>query len=226
MRILFTNAYHMSGFTEIYIITKEGLGVFHYSYKGSSGQNSELISGFLSAINSFAEELGWPSGVGLIRAKGLECRIVPGDIVFCAVLLSSTSGLGVMTDPILNDLAEELLKSFEKNFGEQLKKDGKYIEPKKYTKFEKNCHEVIDLQRDQVYELYQKLCLIESIESKVPQKWCLPLMEELSSGVKDVTPKFKDIIQKYPHMKRVIERINYSSAPVWDIFDIPLYPVN
>jgi hypothetical protein len=213
----------MSGYIEIFITTKTGVTVFHYNYKGSSGKDSELVSGFLSAINSFAEELGWPSGVGLIRAKGLECRIVCGEVVFCALLVSSTAGLGVMTDPILNNLAEEIYQAFEKKYGQEVKKDGKFIEMNKYKPFEQDCKEIIQNEKDQTYELYQKIILIESFQAKVPQKWCLPLIEELSSGVKDVTPKFAEIIQKYPHMKKVIERVNFQSAMIWDIFDIPLY---
>ena len=216
----------MSGFIEIFISTKTGVTVFHLNYKGTSGKDSELITGFLSAINSFAEELGWPSGVGLIRAKGLECRIVCGEVVFCALLVSSTAGLGVMTDPILNNLAEELYAAFEKRFGDEVKKDGKFIDTLKYKYFEEDCRQIIQMERDQTYELYQKLILIESFQAKVPQKWCLPLIEELSNGVKDVTPKFADIIQKYPHMKKVIERVNTSNFMIWDIFDIPLYNPN
>lgn len=216
----------MSGFIEIFITTKSGVTVFHYNYKGTSGKDSELVSGFLSAINSFAEELGWPSGVGLIRAKGLECRIVCGDVVFCALLVSSTAGLGVMTDPILNNLAEEIYQAFEKKYGQEVKKDGKFIEINKYKPFEEDCKQIIQMEKDQTYELYQKIVLIESFQAKVPQKWCLPLIEELSSGVKDVTPKFAEIIQKYPQMKKVIERVNFQNAMIWDIFDIPLYNPN
>jgi hypothetical protein len=213
----------MVGTTEIFISTKTGISIFHLTIKGKSEKNSELISGFLSAVNSFASELGWPSGVGLIRAKGMECRIVSGDIVFCALLIDNSAGLGMMTDPILNELAVDLLAEFHKHYLDKVKKAGKLIDSNAFLDFADNCKAVIEKYKDQTFELYQKLILIESIDSKVPQKWCIPLIEELSSGVKDITPKFRDIIEKYPHMKRVIERVNFSSAPIWSIFDIPLY---
>ena len=213
--------------TEIFISTKSGVSLFTMIVAGESTKDSNLLSGFLSAVNSFAEEMGWPEGVGLIRAKGMECRLVSGKNIFCALLIENSVGLGHMTDPTLNDLAIELLETFEKEFEKEINsaliENTQIFNEKDYISFKDSASKIIEKYRAQTFELYQKIILIESIYSKVPQKWCLPLMEELSTGVIDVMPKFAFIIKKYPHMKKVIQRVNMEQKAIWDIFDVPLY---
>lgn len=74
---------------------------------------------------------------------------------------------------------------------------------------------------EQTYELYQKLILIEAMYAKVPQKWCLPMIERLGNGERvDIV---KNIPEQYHRpLKKAIRKVNLNSKPVWEIFVLPL----
>ena len=62
---------------EVYVISK-GQGTLLHKYNlldfGESDKD-QLVSGFLTALNSFAEEVGFPRGVSLIRSGNIEASI-------------------------------------------------------------------------------------------------------------------------------------------------------
>jgi len=57
--------------------------------------------------------------------------------------------------------------------------------------------------------------------AKVPQKWCLPLLERVSEG-ENVIDEFPNVIKKYPNMKKAIEKVNFNNHIIWEIFAIPI----
>ncbi len=55
----------------------------------------------------------------------------------------------------------------------------------------------------------------------MPQKWCLPLIEQAGKGKK------VEIVKNIPEMyhkplKAAIQKVNHNSYPVWGIFIVPL----
>lgn len=210
----------------MYVYTKDGICLFDY-VMGGEEVDAELVSGFLTAIHSFAREMGWPSGVSLIRSGFLECRIATGEHVFSALVIDNNMLLGHMTEPLLGDLATQIVQRFERIYaGEVAKASEERLFKIDTTGFRQVVDEVLAEFRDQTFELYQKLILIESMYAKVPQKWCIPLIERLSAGEKDITGEFDAIIKKYYFMKKAIQKVNREQAQVWDLFQIPLYEVD
>jgi len=57
--------------------------------------------------------------------------------------------------------------------------------------------------------------------AQVPQKWCLPLLEQASVG-ENIIPMLSDIPKQYQaQLKRAIDKVNDAAAPVWEIFQVP-----
>ena len=210
---------------EVYIIAKDA-GILLYKYSiVNLGQTDkdELMSGFLSALNNFVKELDFPDGVSLIRSGHLEARFSPGKHVFSVLIIDYQIPLGSSTEPILSGLAEEITELFEKKYKDSLDTQIKsnQFKPKIFDDFWKDIDQIIDLFGEQSHELYQKLVLIEAMYAKVPQKWCLPLVEQAGQGKK------VDIVKNIPEMyhkplKAAIQKVNHNSYPVWEIFIVPL----
>ncbi len=210
---------------EVYIIAKDA-GILLYKYSiVNFGQTSkdELMSGFLSALNNFVKELDFPDGVSLIRSGHLEARFSPGKHVFSVLIIDYQIPLGSSTEPILSGLAEEITELFEKKYQDSLEKQIKShkFETNTFDEFWKDIDQIIDLFGEQSHELYQKLVLIEAMYAKVPQKWCLPLIEQAGEGKK------VEIVKNIPEMyykplKSAIQKVNHDSYPVWEIFIVPL----
>ncbi|KKK89110.1 hypothetical protein LCGC14_2736390, partial [marine sediment metagenome] len=183
----------------------------------------ELMSGFLAALNNFVKELDFPDGVSLIRSGHLEARFSPGTHVFSVLIIDYQIPLGSSTEPILSGLAEEITENFETKYKDSLDEQIKSnkFKTKTFDDYWKDIDQIIDLYGEQSHELYQKLVLIEAMYAKVPQKWCLPLIEEAGQGKK------VDIVKNIPEMyhkplKAAIQKVNHDSYPVWEIFIVPL----
>ncbi len=210
---------------EVYIIAKDA-GILLYKYSiVNLGQTDkdELMSGFLAALNNFVKELDFPDGVSLIRSGHLEARFSPGTHVFSVLIIDYQIPLGSSTEPILSGLAEEITEHFETKYKDSLDEQIKSnkFKTKTFDDYWKDIDQIIDLYGEQSHELYQKLVLIEAMYAKVPQKWCLPLIEEAGQGKK------VDIVKNIPEMyhkplKAAIQKVNHDSYPVWEIFIVPL----
>lgn len=210
---------------EAYIIAKDA-GVLLYKYSildFTQTDKDQLMSGFLSALNNFAKEMEFPEGVSLIRSGSLEARFSPGKHVFSVLIIDYQIPLGASTEPILSGLAEEIVLAFERKYEKELEEQFKTqkFAPPVFEEFGTEIDRIIDLFGEQSNELYQKLVLIEALYGKVPQKWCIPLIEEVGKGER------VDIVENIPEMyhrmlKKAIRKVNLESKPVWEIFVVPI----
>lgn len=217
------------GRKEIFILTKDGTCLFesHVGVSVLDTADADIVTGFLSAVNSFAMEMGWPAGVTLIRSGSLECRICPGRWTFAAIVVDQELPWGYTTEPVIEDLAAQICQRFEEKYAHdlQVQDEGKLFNATRFTDFHADVDEIFAQFKAQAFELYQKLILTEAIYAHVPQKWCVPLIEHLTAGMADVTGLFPTIIKMYPYMKRAITKVNGEQAKVWDLFGIKTYQV-
>jgi len=211
---------------DIYIITKdEGANLTKFNILGEYDQEKDaLISGFLAALNNFAKDMDFPEGVSLIRSGSLEARYSVGKYIFTVLIIDYSMPLGdMMTEPILSGMANEITERFESMYEQQLLdgKKNKFFKSANFVDFNKEIENIIEKYMQETFELYQKLVLIEAMYAKVPQKWCLPLLERASEG-ENIIPSLKDIPDQYqPQLKKAIDKVNSSAAPVWEIFQVP-----
>ncbi len=219
----------MTNKCEIYTITKEGTLLCKYSILGmEETDRDQLMSGFLIALNSFAKDIGFPSGVSLIRSGNLEARFSSGDYVFSVLIIDYSMPLGLMTEPILSGLSQELCETFEQKYQDILKKGSKnhIYSSSDFLGFQSEINDIIDRYGCETDELYQKLVLIESMYAKVPQKWILPLIEKVHDGV-DLAQELKKIPEIYhKQLKRAIDKVYFDSMPLWEIFAIAILPTD
>ena len=178
---------------EVYIIAKDA-GILLYKYSildfGETDKD-QLMSGFLTALNNFVKELDFPEGVSLIRSDSIEARFNAGKHIFSVLIIDYQMPLGSSTEPILSGLAEEITMRFEEKYlslEEQID-TGQF----EFQDFRAEIDGIIDKFGEESYELYQKLVLIEALYAKVPQKWCIPMIEELGQGKEKV-----DIVKGIP----------------------------
>ncbi|MFX1476862.1 MAG: hypothetical protein ACFFCI_01905 [Promethearchaeota archaeon] len=209
---------------EVYIIAKDS-GVLLYKYSildfGETDKD-QLMSGFLTALNNFAKEVHFPAGVSLIRSGSLEARFSPGELIFSVLMIDYQMPLGSSTEPILSGLAEEITQGFEMKYKEPLKEQVQSNKFKTdiFNDFQQEIDKIIDKYGVESYELYQKLVLIEAMYAKVPQKWCLPLIEQ--AGMKKDVNIPRGIPKKYHYLlKGAVQKVNLTSMPVWEIFAVP-----
>ena len=210
---------------EVYIIAKDaGLLLYKYSIIDfGDSVKDDLMSGFLTALNNFAKELDFPEGVSLIRSGSLEARYILCEYVFSVLIIDYQIPLGASTEPVLSGLAEEIVRKFEDKYQEELKEQFKTqkFAPKVYNDFWEDIDRIIDLYGKQSLELYQKLVLIEALYAKVPQKWCLPLIEKVGKGERvDIVENIPDMYHRL--LKKAVRKVNIESKPVWEIFVVPL----
>lgn len=209
----------------IYIVTKDGTMVYGYNIsKQDSSNEDNLLSGFLSAVNLFANAMKWPTGTLLIRAGTLECRIRTGKGIFTALFIENNKNLDDMCEPVLGDLTQDIGDAFERDFGAILSKqlETGIIMDQMFAPFSKTVEKILSTTASQTTELYQKLILIKSLYAKVPQKWILPLMTQVAIG-EPIKQELHTISKKYRVIKKVIEDVNETQASVWHLFDIPMY---
>lgn len=214
---------------EVYVIAKDA-GILLYKYSildFGEDDKDQLMSGFLTALNNFVKELDFPAGVSLIRSGSLEARFSAGEHVFSVLIIDYQMPLGASTEPILSGLAEEIVQKFEKKYKNELEKQVKtcQFESTAFSDFWEEIDGTIDQFGEQSNELYQKLVLIEALYAKVPQKWCIPLIEKLGEG------ENVDILESipktyYPQLKSAIRKVNLDSQPVWEIFAVSILDPN
>lgn len=210
---------------DIYVITKdEGANLTKFNILGEYDQEKDqLIAGFLAALNTFAKDLDFPAGVSLIRSGSLEARYSVGKYIFTVLIIDYSMPLGMMTEPILSGMANEITERFEVLYEQELI-DGqkkKVYKSANFLNFNSEIEKIIEKYMQETFELYQKLVLIEAMYAKVPQKWCLPLLERASEG-ENIIPDLIDIPDQYkPQLKKAIDKVNSSAAPVWEIFQVP-----
>ena len=208
---------------EIYIVTKDGILLHKYDLIHMDQlSHDQLMSGFLSALNSFASDLGFPQGVGLIRSGTMECRFSPGKYIFSALIIDYSMPLGLNSEGILSGLANDVTELFEKQFSQQLIEGdiSRVYRSSDFSSFNTVLNNLIDRYGRETFELYQKLILIEAMYAKVPQKWIIPLVEQAQEGG-SVLEELRMIPVAYrPQLLKVIRKINYEGAPVWKLFAI------
>ena len=214
---------------EVYVIVKDA-GVLLNKYAildfGQTDKD-QLMSGFLSALNNFVKELDFPEGVSLIRSGSLEARFSPGEHVFSVLIIDYQMPLGSSTEAILSGLAEEINQKFEEKYKEPLQKQVKShkFEPNVFKDFWKDIDQIIDQFGEESHELYQKLVLIEAMYAKVPQKWCLPMIELVGAGRRvDVRKGIPEMYHRL--LKRAIQKVNHENRPVWEIFAVSMLDPN
>ncbi|WP_457558128.1 hypothetical protein [Candidatus Harpocratesius sp.] len=211
---------------EIYIITKTGTLLHKYDIINSDQNNrDQLIGGFLTALNGFAQEIGFPEGVSLIRSGNLEARFSPGTHVFSVLMINYSMPLGYMVEPILSGMAKEITELFETAYEKELISGEKkrIYRASEFESFRTTIDNIIDKFGSETIELYQKLILIEGIYAKIPQKWVVPLMERISLGENILEELFRSIPEIYHRqLLKVIKKVNLENRPIWEIFAIPL----
>jgi hypothetical protein len=210
---------------EIYVITKDdGANLSKFDILGEKdSEKDQLISGFLAALNNFAKDMNFPAGVSLIRSGSLEARYSVGKHVFTVFIIDYSMPLGAMTEPILSGLANEITEKFEEMYEADILEGQKkkFYKTTVFKGFEAEIETIMEKYNQETFELYQKLVLIEAMYAKVPQKWCLPLLEQASAG-ENIIPALNDIPEQYQaQLKKAIEKVNESAAPVWEIFQVP-----
>ncbi len=210
---------------EIYVIAKDsGLLLHKYAIVNLGDERQdELLSGFLVALNNFAQEVRFPAGVSLIRSGSLEARFSAGTYVFSVLIIDFEIPLGSSTESVLSGLASEVVERFEADYKEVLEQQFKtqIFDPDKFADFGRVVDSIIDKFGREATELYQKLVLIEGMYAKVPQKWCLPLIERVSQD--DPVDVVAEIPKKYHRLlKQAVLKVNRESKPVWDIFVVSL----
>jgi hypothetical protein len=208
---------------EIYVITKdEGANLIKFDILGESdAEKDQLISGFLAALNNFANDLGFPAGVSLIRSGSLEAWYSVGAYIFTVFIIDYSVPLGLTCEPILSGMANEITERFESLYVAEILegKKKKVFKSKAFTGFKSEV--IIEKYMQETFELYQKLILIEAMYAQVPQKWCLPLLERAAKG-ENIIQDLGQIPKNYQsQLKKAIIKVNVSAAPVWEIFQVP-----
>jgi hypothetical protein len=210
---------------EFYINTKTGLMLHKFSLKkeSQSSDKDQLVSGLLSAINSFATDLGWSEGVSMIRSGSIEARYSQGKHVFGILIVDYYKPGITDSESALDGFAQDITQRFETVYQKELE-EGKQTNRYDITKFEdfdKHINEVIDANNNQIAEIYQQQILVQSIYADIPQEEILPLMHRLKSG-ENILDELPDLIMKYPVMLKAIEKTNLDYEPVWEIFKVPM----
>ncbi len=210
---------------EVYIIVKEeGIGLHRFTFLNDHEETQDqLVSGFLTALNSFAKEIGFPKGVSLIRSGSLEARFSPGKNVFTVLIIDYFLPLGLMAEPILSSMAKEITEAFEKKYKKALTqaKKGNIYKSSDFHGFRENINDLLDKYGRESLELYQKLILVECLYDNVPEEIIIPLLQKASKKM-DVLNEFKKIPKKFrKSVKNAVNKINYRYAPLLEIFAIP-----
>jgi hypothetical protein len=215
------------GSVSVYISTKDGSLLLHTDVVNPTEVRDEnLVSGFLSAINSFASDMGWPAGVSLIRSGNLECRLSSGKRIFVALIIENPAiiSTNAMLESYISSVASDICEKFENQYTKLLEKaqGSNNVYPEhEFAKFKDNIMEIVDKFGAEIKELYYKLILVDAIYSRVPMKWCTPLIEKAATSA-DLTQDFDDLIKKYPHFTKIIWKINNGYRPIWELFGVNL----
>lgn len=214
---------------EIFIYSPSGLCLFHFEFYGTPNSNpldQHLVSGLFSAINLFADKMGWKKGLNLIRAENVEVRFHMGNKILIALLSNTEMKINYLIEPILEDLAVELASQFEKEFKEVLAVNFAQgiVNPDQFSAFSNSIDRIFIHFRRQTFELYQKLILNEAIYFEVPADICTHLIHQLSEG-RSVVNELGELMKKYNKIRLAIKKINYEQRALWNLFKTPIYEV-
>ncbi|MHA1672522.1 MAG: hypothetical protein ACTSYI_02755 [Promethearchaeota archaeon] len=214
---------------EIFIFAPTGLCLFHFEFyrrPNPNPLNQNLISGLFTAINIFADRMGWKDGLNLIRADNVEVRFHKGESIIIAVLSNREMKINYLIEPILEDLAIELTSTFEKEYQEvlDLTVSSGISNPNQFSTFSNSVDRIFITFRKQTFELYQKLILHEAMYFEIPTDKCTRLIHQLSEG-RSVVNELGELMKKYPKIKLAIKKINYEQRALWNLFKTPIYDV-
>ncbi len=212
---------------EIFILTKNGLCLFHFEFFGEIKEkpiNQNLISGLLSAINTFAVNMGWEKGLNLIRSGDSELRFGMGEHIIVALSSNVNMKLSYLVEQILVDLANDLGRDFEHKYHQYLEKSNEngIADTAIFTDFKETVNTFFIKYRKQTFELYQKLILTEGIYLGCLPELCANLIHRLTNG-KSVIGEMSEILRDYPIISHAISKVNIEQKPLWQIFNIPLF---
>ncbi len=215
---------------EVFIISKKSGNTLHkYSILGIEDEiKDELFSGFLSALNKISKEVGFPD-VSLIRFGNLEARFSPGRYIFTVLIIEIMMPLtGLMTERLLNGLAQEINSAFENKYMDYLEAlDNNNVPQTEYfDDFRNIIDQIINRIGNEVNRFYQKSLIQESINQSA-HDWNIidelnTLLKRISQG-KDILEDLEPLEKEYKSVTNAIKKINFNYAPVWEIFVIPLY---
>ena len=214
---------------EIFIITRSGALLFHYDISGkkiSRDVDKTMLSALMSAIQLFAENLGWASGITLIQAGDIEIRFGMGDFVIIALVSSIELKLNHVVEPILRDFAKELCTAFEKQFASEFVDDIDHgmVRTGEFDEFKTSFQDILTRYQTETFELYQKLILSEGISLDIPPEICIKIIHLISEG-QDMIEEMKNMVESYPLLKMAITRVNYAQFPIWKMFSIPMFEI-
>ena len=106
---------YRNNFQTLLIMSKEsGINIFSYS-ENKSSSNEQLISGFLTAIDSFVQTLSGSTGLQEISYKGFKICAEIGENIKIITILSESS------DDIFRERLKYLRKQIESRFENQIK---------------------------------------------------------------------------------------------------------
>jgi len=195
-----------------------------FSVKKTHDETKDLlVSGLLSAINSFATDIGWSSGVSMIRSGSIEARYSQGHYVFGILIVDYYKPGIADSESVLESFAKDITERFEQVYKDELEevKNTNRYDVSLFQDFTNHITEIITANNDQIAEIYQQQILVQSIYADVPQEKILPLLARLKSG-ENILDELPDLIMKYPVMLKAIEKTNMDYEPVWEIFKVPM----
>ena len=212
---------------ELYIIAKNGLCLFHFEFFGKIKEkpiDQNLVSGLVSAINSFVENLGWTKGLNLVRSGDTELRFSKSENIIVALLTHVDMKFSYLVEQILVDLASDLGNTFEENYLDELQECAEtgISDTEVFVNFKEVVSDFFIKYRKQTFELYQKLILTESLYLGIDTDLCSNLIHQISEG-KSVIGELSDMMKQYPIIEKVIEKVNNKQEPMWKIFNIPIF---
>ncbi|MCF2137953.1 MAG: hypothetical protein K9W43_12035 [Candidatus Thorarchaeota archaeon] len=121
---------------EFMVIASGGVPIFHYSFTGERRLN-ELLSGFLSAITSFASEFGERS-VQSLSFKGSEILYEQADKDTIFIMLVDAGAPIHILRAVLRDLSKKFLNNYSTELG------GVLIVKELFDDFETEVHRAIN----------------------------------------------------------------------------------
>jgi hypothetical protein len=214
---------------EVYIITRSGMCLFHFDFLGKIKKeevDQNLISGLISAINLFAERMGWLSGVSQIKSGATDLRFVSLKYVIVALVSEIKLNFSHLVEPIIYDLAHDVGTTFEQKFDSELKAayENGIQDYSIFDAFKEVFTDFMVKYRKQVFELYQKLILTEAINLGAPPEVCAKMINQVSNG-KTVVGELATLMNKIPIIKQAIQKVNFTQQPMWALFSIPTYEI-
>jgi hypothetical protein len=211
---------------EIYIMLHSGACLFHLNMIGgikSEPVNEDLMASYLSALNMFAETMGWVDGVNSVKSGKKEISFHKGKyVIVCLVSQTEDDKSRYQIIPVLEDFARDLSEMFESKYGWALKKQS--TNTSSYENFNKIFEKLLTQYRNRNFELYQKLILVESQYLGLPDEKFGTLITKLSMG-EDIMVEMSKMILNFPILKNAIQKINYQNYSIWQIFSTPIFQV-